>query len=193
MNEDIKTLFKRSNGYLTRKQIPDKSTYNQLLKLISKGIVVRIKPGIYSYGDIYSGTMIDVEKIVPDGVLCLFSTWLHYGLSTTIPNSFNIAIEKNRKVTLPNYPPIQLYYWKQEYYELGITTEKIYDFIVKIYDIEKSVCDAVKFRNKVGMDVAIEVVKNYVKRKDRDFNKLTKYSRKMRIETIMENFIMPML
>jgi hypothetical protein len=86
-----------------------------------------------------------------------------------------------------------LYHWTKEYYELGITTEKIYDFTVKIYDIEKSVCDAVKFRNKVGVDITIEVVRNYVRSKDRNFDKLTKYARQMRIENIMQSFIMPML
>jgi hypothetical protein len=193
MNVDIKPLFKQNKGYLTKRQIPDKSSYNKLLKMIEEGVVVRVKPGIYSYGDIYSGTMVDVEKIVPNGVLCLFSTWLHYGLSTSIPHSFNIAIERGRKVRLPDYPPIQLYHWTKDYYELGITTEKIYDYTVKIYDIEKSVCDAVRFRNKVGMDIAIEVVKNYVRRKDRNFNKLAIYATQMRIELILRNMIMPML
>ncbi|MDR0606082.1 MAG: hypothetical protein LBG80_17495, partial [Bacteroidales bacterium] len=181
MDSEIKTLFEHNEGYLTRKQIPDKSTYNKLLKMIEEGVIVRVKSGIYSYGDIYSGTMIDVEKIVPNGVLCLFSTWQHYGLSTSIPHSFNIAVERGRKIKLPDYPPIQLYHWTKKYYELGITIEKIYDYTIKIYDIEKSVCDAVKFRNKAGMDIAVEVVRNYVRRKDRNFDKLTKYARQMRI------------
>jgi len=193
MSANIKELFKQNSGYLVRKQIPDKSSYNQLLKMIDKGNVIRIKSGVYCYEDIYSGTMIDVEKVVPDGVLCLFSTWSHYGLSTSIPDSFNVAIERNRKVTLPLYPPIQLYRWKKEYYELGITTEKMYDFSVKIYDLEKTVCDAVKFRNKVGLDIAIEVVQNYMRRKDRNLNKLSRYATIMRIETIMQNMIMPLI
>jgi len=193
MCADIKGMFKQNNGYLVRKQIPDKSSYNQLLKMIDKGIVIRIKPGVYCYEDIYSGTMIDVEKVIPDGVLCLFSTWLHYGLSTSMQNSFNIAIERNRKVTLPLYPPIQLYRWKKEYYELGITTEKIYGLTVKIYDVEKTVCDAIRFRNKIGLDVAIEIVQNYVSRENRNLNKLSRYAKIMRIETVMQNMIMPLL
>ena len=65
---------------------------------------------------------------------------------------------------------------------------------IKIYDIEKSVCDAVRFRNKVGMDVALEVVKNYVKNtQQRNFDKLIKYARQMRIENVIQNIIMPML
>jgi predicted transcriptional regulator of viral defense system len=189
MSIDIQKLFEQSEGYLTRRQIPDKSSYNKLLKMIDEGVVVRVKPGIYSYGDIYSGTMIDVEKMVPCGVLCLFSTWLHYGLSTSIPHSFNIAIERGRKIKLPIFPPIQLYHWTKNQYELGITTQKIYDFNVKIYDIEKSVCDAVKFRNKIGIDVTAEVLKNYLRRQDRNLVKLSDYAKKMRIEKIMKTYL----
>jgi hypothetical protein len=82
----------------------------------------------------------------------------------------------------------------ENYYQLGITEIIIENQPVKIYDLEKSVCDAVRFRNKIGMDIAIEVVKNYVKRKnERNFDKLTKYARQLRIENIIQSIIMPML
>ena len=189
MKTDIKKIFEQNNGYLLWKQIPGRSAYKQLLKLIEEGTVIKIKRGVYCYEDIYSGTMIDVEKIVPGGVLCLFSTWLHYGLSTSMPHSYHIAIDKNHKVALPDYPPIQLYYWKKEYYELGVTTEKIYDFTVKIYDVEKSVCDAIRFRNKVGIDTVSEILKNYLKRQDKDLDKLVRYAKVLRIEKYVREVI----
>ena len=100
--------------------MPDKSTYNHLLQLVTEGIVERVKQGVYRYENgTFDNTMIDVEKIVPNGVL-LYSAWAHYELSVQIPRSFKIAIEKNRKISLPAYPPITLYYWKQEYQELAV-------------------------------------------------------------------------
>jgi hypothetical protein len=189
MKADIKNYFEQNNGYLVWKQIPNQSMYKQLLKLIDEGIVIRVKRGVYCYEDMYSGTMIDIERVVPGGVLCLFSTWLHYELSTSIPQEYNIAIEKNRKVTLPDYPPIHLHRWKKEYYELGVTTEKIYDFTVKIYDVEKSVCDAIRFRNKVGIDTVSEILKNYLKRQDKDLDKLVRYAKVLRIEKYVREII----
>jgi len=72
-------------------------------------------------------------------------------------------------------------------------TSTLANHSIKIYDLEKSVCDAVRFRNRIGLDITIEVVKNYVGRKDRDLNKLINYARQLRIESIMQNMIMPML
>ena len=190
MDKKLKKLFAKNNGYLARKQMPDKPTYNHLLKLVGEGVVERIKHGVYFYAFASKdNTMIDVEKIVPGGVLCLYSAWAYYELTVQIPQSFNIAIEKNRKVSLPDYPPITLYYWKQEYYEIGITTQAISGYSVKIYDIEKSVCDAVKYRTKIGMETVSEILKTYLKRKDRNLTKLMGYAKKMRIEKTLKTYL----
>jgi predicted transcriptional regulator of viral defense system len=133
--------------------------------------------------------MIDVEKVIPGGVLCLYSAWSYYELTVQIPQSFNIAIEKSRKVSIPDYPPITLYYWKQEYYEIGITTQTISGYSVKIYDIEKSVCDAVKYRTKIGMETTSEILKTYLTRKDRNLTKLMEYAKKMRIEKTLKTYL----
>ena len=190
MNHKLKTLFSKNKGYLTKKQLPDKSTYNHLLQLVNEGVVERVKWGVYHYENaLFNNTMIDLEKIVPDGVLCLFSTWSHYELTVQISQSFNIAIEKNRKVSLPNYPPITLYYWMPKYQELGVTTQKIGGYVVKIYDVEKSVCDAIKYRTKIGLDVATEILKNYLKRKDRNLSKLMGYAKIMRVEKTLKTYL----
>ena len=193
-NKDMVTqfqaLFRKNKGYLTRKQLPDKSTYNRLLKLVDEGIVERVKPGIYYYSDVSTdATMIDLDKITPGGVLCLYSAWAHYGLTVQIPQSFHVAIEKNRKISLPAYPPVTLYYWQEEYYRLGITKRLIKGYNVNIYDIERSVCDAIRFRNKIGMEVVSEILKNYLKRKERNLSKLLDYAKKTRTEKILKTYL----
>jgi predicted transcriptional regulator of viral defense system len=191
MEAVIKTLFNRNKGYLKKQQIPDRTTYYQLLKLIKSGDVERVKQGIYHYNDDNSSNpvMIDIDKIVPNGVLCMYSAWRHYELSVQIPQCFNMAIEKSRKIILPDYPPIKLYFWKQEYYELGIDNQFINGFYIKIYDLEKSVCDAVKFRNKIGMETTAEIIRNYLNHKERNFSKLMKYAELMRISKTMRTYI----
>lgn len=190
MNDKIKTLFEKNKGYLTRSQLPDKTTYNQLLALVREGSVERIKVGVYHCLDsLFDNTMIDVEKIVPGGVLCLYSAWAHYDLSVQIPHSFNIAIEKNRKITLPVFPPITLYYWQREYQEMGVVEQEVDGYKVQMYDIEKSVCDAIKYRNKIGNETASEILRNYLKRKNRNLSLLLEYAKKMRIEKTLRTYM----
>jgi len=190
MDNRLLSLFNRNKGYLTKKQMPDKSTYNYLLKLVEEGTVARVKRGVYYYENAaFDNTMIDIEKIVPYGVLCLYSAWAYYELSVQIPQSFNIAIEKKRKIQLPEYPPITLYYWIREYQELGVVKQDIGGYKVRIYNLEKSVCDAVKYRAKIGTEVMSEILKNYLKRKDRNFSLLMSYAKKMRIENILKTYL----
>ena len=189
MNNDIKILFDRHNGYLQKSEIPDRKTYLQLLKMVDEGNVERLKRGLFCFAGTMSNVMIDVDKIVSNGTLCMFSAWFHYQLTTQIPQCYNIAIEKNRKVVLPDYPPISLYYWQQKYYELGVVRQEINGYTVNIYDLEKSVCDAVKYRNKIGIDVSSEILRNYLNRRDRDISKLIDYAKKMRVEKILKTYL----
>jgi hypothetical protein len=61
---------------------------------------------------------------------------------------------------------------------------------VKIYSLEKSVCDAVKFRNKISIDVMSEIIKSYLKRKDKNLNLLFQTSKKMKMEMLLREYLM---
>ncbi len=189
MIKKIKELFLEHNGYLTSRQISDNATYMAIQRLVNKGVVERMRRGVYYYPKVDGELMIDVSKVVPGGVLCLYSAWFYYQLSMQIPQSYCVAIERNRKMKLPDYPPITLYYWKKEHHELGVTKEMIDGYQVEIYNLEKCVCDAVKYRMKIGLDVCSEVIREYLKRKDRNIVRLMEYARIMRIESVISKYL----
>lgn len=139
--------------------------------------------------DYLARQMIDTERIVPGSVLCLYSAWSHYQLTTQIPQEYCLAVKRGRKIVLPDYPPIALYHWSDTAFSLGITETEIEGFNIKIYDIEKCVCDAVKFRNKIGIDVCTEIVKEYLKRKDRNIDKLMKYASLLRVAKTLSTYL----
>jgi predicted transcriptional regulator of viral defense system len=189
MNELLQ-IFKSNKGYLSSRELTSRTMRNHLQKLIDHGKAFRIKRGVYCLNEeISRRQMIDVERIVPDGVICIYSAWSYYQLSLTIPNAIHLAVEKSRKISLPNHPKIRLTYIKKEYYEMGIETINIEGFKVKIYDIEKSVCDAVKYRNKVGMELTSEVLKNYLALKNRNIDKLIKYAKAMRVYPTLKIYL----
>lgn len=182
--------MKSQGGYIRAKDIKDnRPMYDQLLAEVAKGNVVRLRNGIYALPDEMAKTMIDVERFVPGGILCMYSAWAYYELTTKLPPDICIAIEKKRKVILPDYPPISLYYWSQSALEIGVTKQEIDGYNVRIYDLEKSVCDAVKFRNKIGIDISSEILKNYLKRPDRNLTRLNEYAKRMRVANTMNSLI----
>ena len=190
---NIKEYISQNGGYISSAEAKEKSLYNQLLYEVEKGTIVRVRQGIYALNEGLAKPMIDVERLVPGGVLCTYSAWSHYGLTTQIPLSYCIAIERNRKVTLPEYPPIELFFLSKSVFELGISGTVIEDFHVKIYDMEKSVCDAVKYRNRIGIDVSSEILRNYLSRKDRDITRLYAYANAMRLGKRMDELVKYMI
>ncbi len=166
----IEDIITAHGGFITAKEIESSSVYHRLLDKVKTGDVVRVSPGVYALSESLANTMLDITKIVPDGILCQYSAWAHYGLTTQIPSSICIAIKRGRKVRLPEWPPFSLYYKGEDVLRLGETTDNVGGYEIPIYDIERCVCDAVKSRNKIGIDVSSEILKNYLNCEDRDIN-----------------------
>lgn len=176
-------------GVMNTQEIRESQSYYGIRKAVEDGSVVRLKNGVYASADALADTMIDMERVVPRGVLCLYSAWAHYELTTQIPGAFYVAVEKHRKVVVPEFPPITLCFWEQKYYEMGVVETAVSGYKVRIYDVEKSVCDAVKFRNKIGLDVTAEVLKAYLARKDRNIARLTAYASQMRVASTLKGYL----
>ena len=102
------------SGVMKTQEIMESQSYYGIKKAVEEGSVVRLKKGVYASAEALADTMIDIERVVPKGVLCLYSAWAHYGLTTQIPGAFYVAVEKHRKVVVPEFPPITLCYWDQK-------------------------------------------------------------------------------
>lgn len=188
---DIDKIIRNNGGYITTREAKKagRSAYYELLARNKSGALVRIRPGVYSSPEVQAGTMIDIRKVVPDGVLCLYSAWLHYGLTTQIPTAYYVAIDKHRKVRTPDYPPITICYWSEQAYKTGIINARIEGLDVPIYDIEKSVCDALRYRNKIGIDVSSEILRNYLSRSTRNLTRLMKYAKALRVAATLKKYL----
>lgn len=183
--------FKQHNGWLKSKEFNyQPPVYAILNEMIETGEVQKIKNGLYQY--LLLGNYNELEnlaKLYPNAVLCLFSAWHYYELSTTIPFQYHLAFEHKANPQPREYPPIKPYYWSKTQFELGIVQQQN----INIYDLEKCVCDAVKFRNKIGEEITMEVLKNYMHPETRNIEKLMLYAKQMRIEKIISPLLKSML
>lgn len=190
---NIMEYMVKNGGYISSEDAKRLSLYNQLLYGARTGKIVRVRRGVYALDDSLAKQMIDVEKLVPGGVLCLYSAWSYHELTTQIPQAYYIAVERTRKITLPVFPPIALSFMTRKVYELGVMEAEVDGFNIKVYDLEKSVCDAIKYRNKIGLDVSSEIFNNYLSRTDRDISRLYEYASQLRVEKKIDELIKYML
>lgn len=165
-------------------------TYYTLQKLIESNQVERLKRGLYRWQSYNGDEWAEINKLVPSGCLCLYSAASLNELSNFVSSAYHVAIPKKSKITLPAYPPIKLYYWEKQQLSCGkIELDRQGSGLLPIYDREKTVCDFVKFRNKVGLDLMKEVIKSYLSRSDRDISKLLEYGKILKISTVLHPYI----
>ena len=176
-------------GIISTSELNGTAEYERLRRAAQRGEVVKLRHGVYAEPTAMLGTMIDVERIVPGGVVCLYNAWMYHQLCTTVPPAFCIAIYAKRKVRMPETLPITLYYWKAENLTFGIVQQEVSGFTVRITDLERSVCDAVKYRNKIGLDICAEIIRSYVRRKDRNLSRLMDYAKRLRLEKVLNNYL----
>jgi predicted transcriptional regulator of viral defense system len=186
-NEVLSLIFKENHGYLSSRELNKKSSlYVALRLLVEQGIVEKIKPGLYRLSAfIQRDELTEVAKIYPQGIFCMFSAWHYYELIGQIPPVNHIAFPNKAKVKLLDYPPVKVYYWSAHL--LGL--QQIQSDGFTIFSLEKSVCDAVKFRNKIGKDTMAEILRNYLKRKDKDLNLLFHVARQMRMKSLLRDYL----
>lgn len=186
--ERITDIVNKRGGIVSAKDLT-RAEYTRVLRAVGRGELIKVRQGVYATPQSLVNTMVDVEKIVPNGVICLYNAWAYHKLSTTIPPSVCIAIETKRKVRLPDDTPVQLYYWKKEYLHFGIEEQEYSGYKVRITDLERSVCDAIKYRNKIGMDLCGEVMRSYLKRSDRSLSRLYVYAKRLRVANVLNNYL----
>ncbi|MDE7026278.1 MAG: type IV toxin-antitoxin system AbiEi family antitoxin domain-containing protein [Paramuribaculum sp.] len=189
---DIISIIEANGGMVRTRDLTSRQ-YHILLDMVASGEVNRIGRGLYATDEALAETGYDIEKIIPGGILCSYSAWVHYGLTTQIPMSVCVAVPRGRKIILPDYPPITLYHQSEEQLLIGKTSAIVNGHEVRIFDLERCVCDAIKYRNKIGMDVCSEILQTYIKKKGIDLNKLTRYAKQLRVGNILHTYLQALL
>lgn len=198
MNQDIyekiKSVFELNNGYANTSEISNMG-FNRyyISKLKHDGIIIPVKVGLYKWVNHdfdYNFELVEVFKIVPEGVLCLKSALSYHGLSSIYhPTQYEVAIERSHKISIPKCPPIKIIFLSQLMYELGRTDIKIAGHGISVYDMEKTICDCIRYRNKVGIEIIKESIKEYLKRNDRNLDKLMEYAEQSKIQRIVKEYL----
>ncbi|MGN0237120.1 MAG: type IV toxin-antitoxin system AbiEi family antitoxin domain-containing protein [Lepagella sp.] len=187
--ERIREKIESLGGIITRREMANEAEYRRIHRASQSGKLAKIRSGVYALPESMLDTMLDIERIVPRGVVCLYNAWSHYNLTTTIPPSYCVAIERKRKIVIPPTLPITLYYWEEGNLTLGIVKEKISGHTVYITNLERSVCDAVKYRNKIGVDMSAEIVRTYLRKEDRNLSLLAEYAKQLRVWTTLKKYL----
>ncbi len=169
-----------------------------IARLVQTGKLEKIKAGLYKLPEIsdsanIGANLVEISHAVPHGVIALASALAHYDLTTFVPPEVYIAIPMSDKPPKIAYPPVRFFYFPEQFYRVGIRVIKTSAGIVRMYDPEKTICDMFRYRDKLGENLALEALKNYLRQKDSNIKKLSEYAALCRVKRVMIPYIKAMV
>ncbi len=187
----IMLIFTENHGYVSTGEIQEQGIHNTYLAELEKeGTIRKVKRGLYVLTNHEPrSSLIEAICLVTDGVICLNSALAFYHLTTFQPLAVEIAIEHKRKIVLPSHPPIHLVYFGKKRFEIGISFQKINDGKIRIYNKEKTLCDAVYYRHKIGIDIVKEALRNYIREPIKNLPKLIETADVLRVGNMIRRYL----
>lgn len=187
------TIFETDRQFYDVKMLRDSGLSNyKINKLVDDGKLIKLNNKVYQSTS-YNGDESDfsvVSAYSPRGVFCMMTAARFYGLTTYLPDSVDIAIKRQDKIsTLPDWPLVKIWYFPEARYSTGITQASDNCGTYNIYDVEKTVIDIIYYRNKIGIEETKEVLRNYLARQDRDLVKLHRYADSLKCGKILGTYL----
>jgi predicted transcriptional regulator of viral defense system len=136
----------------------------QLRRLVEQGVIERVGRGLYRERGVSMSERADLAQAarsVPGGVLCLLTALRFHGLTTQNPSEVWFAIQRKAWRSRVVHPPLRLIYVSGEAFEQGVEDHVVDGVPVRVFGAAKTVADCFKFRNKIGVDVALEALREY--------------------------------
>ena len=163
-----------------------------LYALRDEGLVEAVSRGVYrlaSLPGLSDQDLVTVALRVPRGVVCLISALAYHEITTEIPHEVQIALPHGMKKPRLEHPPLRVFTFSGPAFTEGAQTVQIDNVNVRIYDAAKTVVDCFRYRNKLGIDVAIGALKLSLERRLASPADLLRYARKCRAERVMRPYL----
>lgn len=190
-------IFEEEGGLLRSAEARRLGIHPQTLKRMTEdGLLEKMERGLYHlrHHSLHGHSdMVVVARRVPDAVFCLTTALQFYGLTTQLPRKVYIALPQDTKAPTFEYPKLDVVWLSDKPYGSGIESVNLHGQIIKVYSKAKTVADCFKFRNKIGEDVAIEALKEYLQDRDRSIPQLMEYAEVDRVAPIVEPYLKAMV
>jgi predicted transcriptional regulator of viral defense system len=159
--------------------------------------IEQVSRGLYrlsSATPLSSPDLIPIAIRIPRSVVCLISALAHHGLTTQVPHAVDVALPGHAHVPKFDGFPIRVFWYPESSLRAGVDVITVDDVPVRIYSPEKTIADCFKYRNKIGLDVAVEALRAYRER-TRKLNRaaLTKFAQIDRVQKVMRPYLEALL
>jgi predicted transcriptional regulator of viral defense system len=183
----------REMGVIRAKEAQEKGIHPEYLKrLEQQGLLVRSARGIYTFMNANiteSHTLVEATKRVPHGVICLLSALSFHELTTQAPFEVWLAIPPKVRNPKEDLLPLRIVHMSGKALECGIEEHNIEGVRVSVYSPSKTIVDCFKFRHKIGLDVALEALRECLRERRCRVDEIWHYAKICRMQNVMRPYL----
>ncbi len=164
----------------------------RLYRLVRQGLVERRARGIYvaaGHASTAEHTLAQVAIRVPAGVFCLLTALHFHGLTTQSPAEVWIALPEKARKPRMDYPRLRVARFSGSALTEGIERHRVEGVEMRVYSAAKTVADCFKYRNKLGIDVAVEALRDFSRRNRGGATELARFARICRVARVMQPYL----
>ncbi|WP_417512721.1 type IV toxin-antitoxin system AbiEi family antitoxin domain-containing protein [Marinobacter sp.] len=189
----LQSLFRQHGGQLRLSEaLAQGINRYQFYQLRDEGLIEPVSRGLYRLTDmppIENPDLVAAVTRFPHAVLCLVSALDWHGITTQIPHQVHLAVERDARLPVLDYPPVAGYRFSGRAFSEGIEQVTVDGVTLQVYCPEKTLADCFKFRNRIGMDVVLEALELYRTRKTFRPGILMEYARICRVANVMAPYV----
>jgi predicted transcriptional regulator of viral defense system len=164
----------------------------ELTRLVREGVLERVARGTYRMADRPTSehhSFAVVATIAPKSVICLLSALAFHQIGTQLPSDVWVVVERGTRPPRLQNPPLRVMRWSGDAFRKGIETHTIEGTRVRIYGIAKTIADLFRFRNRIGIDVAIEALRDAWQRRLVTIDEIDRYAKVCRVQRVMRPYL----
>jgi predicted transcriptional regulator of viral defense system len=191
--EKARNLFLEHGGFLRTTQAIQLGVHPETLYAMhNEGFIDKLSWGLYRLAELPplgNPDMIAVGLRVPRGVFCLISALAFHDITTQIPHEVYVALPRGAEPPRLDHPPIRTVWFSGTAFTEGIETQEVEGVPIRVYSSEKTLADCFKYRNKLGLDTAMEALRLYRERRKVRIDRVMHYARVCRVEKVIRPYL----
>nr|AGS53536.1 hypothetical protein [uncultured bacterium contig00062] len=191
--ENIMRLFNQHGGMLrTRELYANKVFYNDIQQLAKDGFIEKVRYGYYQWIDADNPSEARlISQLFPDAILAMDTALFYHGYSDRIPLAWHLAVSKDSSKSRfkIDYPFLRPYFIEPALLECGISAGEIDGNPVRIYDKERTICDCMRYRNKMDREIYVKAIQGYVNDTSKNIPRMMVYAKQLRVSDAVKNIV----
>lgn len=187
----ILKIVEKNNGYITTKEVVNNGIDRRFLtNMVKDGTLVRVSRGYYGLPNYIEDEYYKISSKSKNARFSGATALYLHNLSDRNPLVYNITLPSDYSGVLQKDKNVIISFVSRDILDLGvIEMESPFGMKIKVYDVERTICDIIKNKNKMNAEIFSKALKEYAKSKNKNLNKLAMYAKKMNIEKKVSEYM----